>query len=1031
MESIDIGPFRDYITPGKETYLTIKDGKIKKTAIKEEQAKFEEISSVFEKILPEIQKLPKLDIEIIHQAYSLLRQKEESLLSAESRIEFQEVFDKAQSHLQTLTQRVKKQEQYQNSLKEKLLAKGNTFLSKEELTENDIADLIELLKKDRQLIQKLKEMRIESKDLEEQYKMLLTLINTKGRVPFRSNLNKFWTEANQEIDRQIAKEGVDSQDLPFLLKIRAQIADYLDLIDSFETLLNLSSGAVRENLENLNQNKLTPLLEDVKKGIKTGEHRFAIKAAKEQSIAAAHASKALESLEKTKHPLEPTLEDVGVNPIFLLPEEEVVFKQPGPRSSAEDHLIYGAMNIKSQEAVVPMKVLKRPKVHQHGFTASQRWEMDRGYVMSHIDKVLQTKIVARLTPEDQRVWKAHYSKFKFGAKPPPLSLTKTDQLLFPYFVPNLDDPSHRSAFEKCEQWLYFDRATGNEQFFTFKQLHELVLTNKMNPNDVAPVVKTMADGSEITSPSLEELNIALNVPWKLVTPDIITKEGEVLGSVQAKPFIKDMILMKTAKDQPDFNTMMEHLTPDAEFNAVLTGELQFLDMFDRNLGIGPVSNAEYEKFKNVTFRIGNNPKEYSISELANLYLAKKINDDTTIVYEDVRQPLRNLDELKKALNISYKFYIFDTDLSFGEDNELQQISFRNEIGHHIPLRSCLLGIPFQNQPLSKECIEKLMNSEETDLRLQEWLKRSDAPILKRLTLKAKKELQEKLIPIQEKYSLSMARKFKEGNLEELNSSFSEEIVQINRYQEIWQLLEMRTILPEDTLEKIAKRNKTTIEELTRLNPSLSDPLNPGDKIRVTDELSSDTVDALEKRRRIAPQLFPRATIRQQNALKERQMRRTTYLKNYEALNKEFNNLEELQVQFGNFIKENGVTPLNSLRIEEYIKNFNAIFTSDQPPQEKLKLLNALCKVLIQEVQPTYFNLMKVMYPLLADSYELDRLSYGSEQVAGTNVGDFMRSIEKAIEHSNSLPRDPQRDKLASILADKLARKTNPSFHDYF
>lgn len=1107
MESLDVGPFRDYITPvpGRESYLAVKDGKIIKTTNRNEQAKLEEISSVVEQILPDINKLQKPDIEVILRAYSILKQKEERTLDPGAPEAVKAIFDKAQSHLQKMQNTIRKQEKEQNTLKEQHLAKGSKFLSntaaKEKLTEKDISELIDLLKNGRQRIQKLKEMRVGSGDIEEHYRTLLLLITTKGKEAFRSILNNFWNEANQEIDRQLALEEVDDQDLALLLNIKAQAADYLDLLDSIDTILNLSTGVVRDNLNNL-QNKLNPLLKDVKNNLKTSEHRFSAMAAKEQSIAATQATRALESLEKSKEALEPTSADVGVQPIYLLPEEGVVFKKPSARAREEDNLIHGAMNIKSQEALVPMKVSKRPKPYQYGFTSSQRADLERGYVMNEIDKALQAKIVAQLSPGDLRVWNAQYSKFSFSAPVLPqasysiklnadedwqiisfqklqslyfqekiegntliktidaddaqaksmeewliekpnffkkigLPLKMEDKILFPHFVPNLADPANRSAFEKCEQfkWFYLDRATGNEKTFTFKQLHELVLKNQIDLRNVAPVERTKGDGSVIDPPTLDELNKALKVPWKLITPELITKKGQLLGSIQAKPFIKDMILMKKAKEQTYFNKMMEHLTPDAEFNAVLTGELQFLDMHANNLGISPIPNAEYDKFKNVTFRLGRNPNDHTFFQLIKLFLSDKINDDTIIIYQDrgveISQPLRNLDELKRALNISFKFSIFDTDLSMGEDNELEQISSSGVLGHHIPLRSCLLGTPFQNRPLSKECIERLMQSEESDLRLQEWLQRSDAPILKRLPQEIRLELQEKLLPIQEVFTLSITRKFKAGNLEEINAIFSEEIVQIDKYQEIWQLLEMRTILPGDTLEIVAKRNHTTVEKLTRLNPSLTDPPTTGDRIRVTDELSSDTPEALEKRKQIAPQLFPRATIRQQNALKERQTRRTTYLNNYNALNKEFNNFDELRVQLENFLKAGAVTPLHSLRIEEFAKTIQDIRAEALPLKDKLDLLNELRRMMLEEIQPTYFNLMKVMYPLLADSYELDRLAYNSDEMAGANVGYFGRSLEQAIEFSNRLPRDPKRDKLALILANKITAKINPSFHDYF
>jgi LysM repeat protein len=603
-----------------------------------------------------------------------------------------------------------------------------------------------------------------------------------------------------------------------------------------------------------------------------------------------------------------------------------------------------------------------------------------------------------------------------------------------YLTPDLSDEQNRKAYEHCEQfkWSYKD-SQGIKHEADFKTVHALYLQNKIRRLYIEPIA---SPSSSQSLPTYTERNQALDVHWKAVTPELMelaSDEVKVteLTDIQAKPFV-NMILMKNLSSSAR-EKVLEKLTSDAQFNAILTGELQLLDLHATNLGVVPKLNAEYEKFKDLKFSVSSY-SNINFNDLMILYLNGTIHPSTPIRLIEAGQvtqkPLNALPDLQKALDVHWQFVIFDTDLSLSEDNWLQ-IQTRKETNrvneHLIPLRSVLLETRWKDTPLSEATIKRLMESEERDLRVKSWIRREDAPIYRRFSEQAKESIAKQLAPMLEDYTLSKLRPNNTDiTLKDLQKNFVAKLSDLSQktpshVKQIWKIIETElstvTVRPHDTLKTIAQRYHQDIQTLKRLNPDLN--LQSGKKIKIEYDLSSPQAE--KRRRRIATQLFPRLTIRQQNALLERQSRRRDYLMSYQALSRSSLQGLELMTQISEFI-EQPQAPLTTVRREQLLKELrNNKKLNDR--QALMDFKQALCK----ECQPTYFNLMKAMYPLLADAYALAEVVYGKDQ-AGQYIGWYRHPLEEIIQNAKSrYSKASSAYRLAEHLERQIAKVANPAF----
>ncbi len=438
------------------------------------------------------------------------------------------------------------------------------------------------------------------------------------------------------------------------------------------------------------------------------------------------------------------------------------------------------------------------------------------------------------------------------------------------------------------------------------------------------------------------------------------------AKVEAKPFVNMVLLGDLLKMPKAELRVFEKLSPESEFVGVLTGEIQLLDLHSSNLGMAPELSFDVSRFTDFEL----DGEAMSLNNLILAYLNDDVDSMSRIRYtEDGIQHESTLDELpqelKDALEATWKFVLFDTDLAIGESNSLQFLRVTGTKLHLIPLRSCLLETSWKDEPLSEATVARLLNSKERDSLVESWVEKKDAPIYRHLKPEAlayvERFVREKL----EKYSRT---KMNKQTIRQIQTRFVRDMTRpTDENEEFWQFIQ--------------------------------------DNSSLTGDLTSDMGGAILRQKRIAAQLFPRLTLMQQEALYSRQESRNAYLNSYQAFaNSATQNDAKSLREIEQFIESNpslfSTTRRNNLQAQlEGIKSFSEE-TSIGWLQSYWKgsrhdQLEALRTALIEETRPTYFNLMKAMYPLLADVYELALFAYGKER-AGSVIGSLSYPIERVI-----------------------------------
>lgn len=196
--------------------------------------------------------------------------------------------------------------------------------------------------------------------------------------------------------------------------------------------------------------------------------------------------------------------------------------------------------------------------------------------------------------------------------------------------------------------------------------------------------------------------------------------------------------------------------------------------------------------------------------------------------------------------------------------------------------------------------------------------------------------------------------------------------------------------------------------VTTLNPTVdfSTPLPLGIKIRVP--LSSAGSAALQKRKEIASQLFPRITSAQLTAYQERKSRTREYIRNYNALKNCTG--PSLETELEKYIMRSP-NPLNSKQIETYRNMLR------QAHHDPVKLLDLKTQILATNA-PNYLNVTCTMYPFLADAYQLNLILYGNPVDAGTAIGHFSLTIENLIARGKASP-NPLAGEVARTIESRM------------
>lgn len=454
-------------------------------------------------------------------------------------------------------------------------------------------------------------------------------------------------------------------------------------------------------------------------------------------------------------------------------------------------------------------------------------------------------------------------------------------------------------------------------------------------------------------------------------------------------------------------------------------------------GVEPEPNVQYEEYKRLQFIFPPENEKFNFKTVMSAYLQGYIREDTVIRFTKdgivYHKALKELKELQQALNVRWRLVIFDTDKSLSEDNRLLEVNLSNRgYRHLLPLRSVLLETKEKNRPLSDAVIQRLIDSDDRDKRVKQWTRKEDAPIYKRLSPSARAIVKQQVAPIIKKYELGKNRR--RGDIvtvKDLTDRFADEMVNNLTHSsilQIWKNLEEDlssvVVRPGDTWETLAQRYHQDVNELEKLNSHKK--LNGGEKIKISYDLTSSSSEALKNRRKIAGQLFPRITSRQQAALLERQKHRKEYLLSYRALSQSTLLGQPLMNEIERYLSRDKATSLSSERrnnLQQQLREKKQFFLDN--PHELSAFKQKICK----ECAPSYFNLAKAMYPLLADTYELAEAVYKNHETAGKAMG-FL-SIEDIINDAHKdFPKESPQVKLAERLKNRITGVREPAFYHF-
>ena len=346
-------------------------------------------------------------------------------------------------------------------------------------------------------------------------------------------------------------------------------------------------------------------------------------------------------------------------------------------------------------------------------------------------------------------------------------------------------------------------------------------------------------------------------------------------------------------------------------------------------------------------------------------------------------------DLKDA---SWEFVLFDTDHALSESNEIQTQKRKGNLETIIPLRSVLLACDWKDKPLNVKTLKMLQDSER-DRRVRQWVNRSDAPIRRFFNDPQKIDALLKKIIEQEKYTLSYHRRQGENlTLKELRLLFGSDVSNLDDHRELW--------------EAVQKQLSTS--GWIKTNGIIKD-------------LTSNSPSGQMQRKRIALQLFPRLSWKQRDALFERQNQRTEYLQNYACLRKIKKYSKECLNDLKQIIKSKSA-PLSTVKRKEFLERI-ALFQKDDRLKNSadfMSLFRNLQTDLSAAFTPTYFNLVKAMYPLLADAYELNlRVANQNKEIAGLSIGLFAKPIEEVIALARSRPPQTTYEKTTCQIATDL------------
>jgi hypothetical protein len=519
--------------------------------------------------------------------------------------------------------------------------------------------------------------------------------------------------------------------------------------------------------------------------------------------------------------------------------------------------------------------------------------------------------------------------------------------------PDFKSPEQKKAYENSEKilWNYVDSA-GATKTVSFKELNMLHLQGKVM---IASITKVGKSGSEL--PSLGEwkdLMAAIKTQWGVLGKDLLitndSKTYQPVGNVQAKPFIGDMKLMSSLT-KTQINSIFSHMSPESQRNAIATGMIQLMDLHAGNIGVTPDGspddpgvNKEYKKLKDTMVQFPGGQK--AVKDLLMDFVDNKLSEYDVYTYTDpiTKQQktgiLAQLPELEAALDTEWKLELFDLDRNFGESNMIQK--FGTEV--YLPFRSALLGTDWAMQPLDSKVLEKLKESDQNSEAMHAWIRKDHSAIYKQLNREGANRVRGHLEPILSTYSRAKtaAANGSTSSLKDIEGEFVRVITE-PQHDAFWQQMA-------DDLYRAA------------IDSAIARKQDPSTAKKV--DLSGRTAESIDKREGIAKQLFPNLTVLQEKALTERETRSKEYLSDFSEFNDSVAQGPELIAVLDTYLdkKTNSLTDDRRTELKQELQNLGPT-----PSTQALKDFRDKIK---KECQPTFFNLMKVMYPLLGDVFQL-------------------------------------------------------------
>ncbi len=639
-------------------------------------------------------------------------------------------------------------------------------------------------------------------------KLKTAVDNLKNKINTLNDQEKNLSLANAQLAATLKFDQFKDQFKDLIKDQKSFTAEEVALIFDVESkvrkVLMLGDFPQRFEFQNIYDRNILPLAAQAKQFLAHRPLHFSVQAAAAKGKAAQAGFGAIQALAQNK----PILENnkISNQEVFLLPEQGAVFKRSHERANEEERLVNDLFDLMVEQAVVPTFNINKATLERFEIQIDPKVEQ-RSFSLKELSPTLSFAIRQKLTFEDDDLW-----QYFSTTKPATQSFLLT---------PDLSDPATKKAYERCEQfqWTYKNK-DGQEKKVNFKTLHANFLQG-----EVMTAIKPIPSSSHLKAPNSYKRILAFNTPWKIVSPEIMERhEGHIspFVNIQAKPFVRDMHLFSEIMEHPvAYQSILQKLTPEAEFQAILTGELQLLDLHSKNLGVAPQTTEEYERFKGLKFTV--NQADISFKQLLLNYLSGDILDTTIIKFKEnnnkIKMSLKDLPDLQKALNVQWQFVIFDTDLSLSENNHLQFQTRKDKEEYLIPVRSVLLETTWKDQPLSEQTIQRLLESTDRDLRVENWVKREDSPIRKRLSPKIQRKLDQDLIPLIENYALSVQRYDDPSTpIKKLQEDFAKDLSDISNsnHLKIWKTLE---------------------EELNR-------------KLKAPYDLTSSTLQAIERRKKL-------------------------------------------------------------------------------------------------------------------------------------------------------------------------------------